>query len=41
MKNIQIPIIPGTNHLNNKKEEVKSAKIYHFQTGNEEIIFFS
>ena len=31
--------MPGTNHLNNKKEEVKSAKIYHFQIGNEEIIF--
>ena len=38
MKNVQIPIMLRTNYLKNKKL-IKSSKIYHFQVGNEEIIF--
>ena len=36
VKNVQIPILPGTNFQN---DEIKSASIYHFQTKNDFIIF--
>jgi hypothetical protein len=31
----------SVNYLKEKEEEVKSAQNYHFQVGNEEIIFSS
>ena len=38
MKNIQVPIMPGT-LFQEEEEELKSAHIYHFQSKNDEIIF--